>query len=416
MLKNTLLAWLLLGIITFTGCTIAHQSNQVITVRLSGWSADPSEKQLLQQVIHNFEATHHQIKVKYEAIADQYMDVIKTRLIGETAPDVFYLDSFEAPALMKYGVLEPLDAYITPATKADFKPRLLKAFEYKGKIYGLPKDFSTLALFYNEKAFAAAGLSTPPQNWEQLRIYSRQLTSDRNHDGTIDQFGFGITPELARQMFMLQAYGGELINPQGRATFATPQSLQGLQLLIDQYRQDKSTVQPTDVGTNSGTEMFGQGKVAMVIEGGWAIPYFKSTFPDLKYATAEVPTVNDKKGTMAFTVAYVMNKQSKHKQAAGELIAYLTGEAGMKIWTGGGSAMPTRESVTKALLYNENPLYAPFIAGTDYATIWHAGENLPTIRTNFNNQLISAMLGEQPLSTAMQLAQTTANQEIAAAE
>jgi len=410
----SLLALFLVGIITLTGCTIAHP-NQAVTVRLSGWSADPSEKQLLQKVIHNFEATHNQIKVKYEAIADQYMDVIKTRLIGSTAPDVFYLDSFEAPALMKYGVLEPLDAYLTPATIADFEPRLLKAFEYNGKIYGLPKDFSTLALFYNEKAFAAAGLSVPPQTWEQLRIYSRQLTSLSNHDGTIDQFGFGLTPELARQMFMLQAFGGELINAEGRATFATPQSLQGLQLVVDQYRQDKSTVQPTDVGTNSGTEMFGQGKVAMVIEGGWAIPYFKSTFPDLKYATAEVPTVNDKKGTMAYTVAYVMNKQSKHKQAAGELIAYLTGEEGMKVWTSGGSALPTRQSVT-TLSYNRHPLYAPFIAGTKYATIWQAGENLPTISTNFNNQLISALLGEQPLSTAMQLAQTTANQEIASAE
>jgi len=29
------------------------------------------------------------IKVKYDAIADEYMDVLKTRLIGDTAADVF---------------------------------------------------------------------------------------------------------------------------------------------------------------------------------------------------------------------------------------------------------------------------------------------------------------------------------------
>jgi multiple sugar transport system substrate-binding protein len=33
------------------------------------------------------------------------MDVIKTRLIGDAAPDVFYLDALEAALLMKYGVL-----------------------------------------------------------------------------------------------------------------------------------------------------------------------------------------------------------------------------------------------------------------------------------------------------------------------
>jgi multiple sugar transport system substrate-binding protein len=61
----------------------------------------------------------------------------------------------------------------------------------------------------------------------------------------------------------------------------------------------------------------------MVIEGSWAIPYLKETFPKLEFATAEVPTVGGKKGTMAYTVAYVMNKKTKHKDAAWQLISYL---------------------------------------------------------------------------------------------
>jgi len=47
--------------------------------------------------------------------------------------------------------------------------------------------------------------------------------------------------------------------------------LKGLQPIIDQYRKDKSSAQP-DVGTTSGSEVFGQGKAAMVIEGPWLIP------------------------------------------------------------------------------------------------------------------------------------------------
>jgi multiple sugar transport system substrate-binding protein len=82
------------------------------------------------------------------------MDVIKTRLIGDAAPDVFYLDALEAPLLMKYGVLEPLNSYINELDNlADSEPSLLKAFQRSEQIYGLPKDFSTLALFYNKKLF-----------------------------------------------------------------------------------------------------------------------------------------------------------------------------------------------------------------------------------------------------------------------
>lgn len=405
------LTLLILGIIIFTGCSaIRNDSHDIVTITLSGWG-DPIERQLLQQVLNKFEAKYPKIKVKYDVIADQYMDVLKTRLIGETAADVFYLDALEAPALIKPGALEPLDKYIKPDFDvADFQPSLLNAFQQSGKTYGFPKDVSTLALFYNKRALQTAKLAPPPATWEALRTYSKKLTIKRKND--IVQYGFGVAPELARQYFMIKAFGGELINGFEQAVFATPKSLQGLQLIIDQYRQDKSSAQPSDVGTTSGSEIFGQAKAAMVIEGPWLIQYLKKTFPDIDYATAEVPLVNAQKGTMAYTVAYVMNKDSKHKQQAWELISYLTGKEGMKAWTSTGIALPTRKSVATALGYDKNPLYAPFIAGSNYATIWQAGEYLPIILNNFNNQFISAMLGEQPLATAMQKAQDAVNKEI----
>lgn len=399
----------LIAIITFTSCSTKTTQNGINTITLSGWS-NLNEQQLLQQVIKNFEAKHPHIKVKYDVIADEYMDVLKTRLIGETAADVFYLDAFAAPEIMLPGVLEPLDHYITDKFNlADLNSKFIKAFQQDNKIYGLPKDFSTLALFYNKKAFQAAGLTQPPKTWSELREYAKILTV-KNQNG-IKQYGFGVVPELARQAFMIKAFGGELTDSNGKVTFANS-DLKGLQLIIDQYRQDKSTVQPTDVGTNSGSEMFGQEKVAMVIEGPWLIPYLKETFPNVEYATAEVPTVNGKPGTMAYTVAYVMNQQSKHKSAAWELISYLTGKEGMKAWTSQGSVFPTRKSVTTALGYDKNPLYSPFIVGANYATIWQLDKNLQTISNNFNNQFISAILGKQTLATAMNKAQSTANKEI----
>jgi multiple sugar transport system substrate-binding protein len=88
----------------------------------------------------------------------------------------------------------------------------------------------------------------------------------------------------------------------------------------------------------------------------------------------------------------------------------------MKAWTSTGIALPTRKSVTAALGYDRNPLYSSFIAGADYATIWQVGENLPIILNNFNNQFISAMLGEQSLRDAMAKAQETANKEIELAQ
>ena len=414
MMKKTLYRWvfLLLVIITLTSCN-SPATEGVTTVRLSGWQSNPNEKQLLEQVLHQFEAKHPNIKVKYETINDQYMDVIKTRLIGDAAPDIFYLDSLEAPMLMKYGVLEPLNPYITKEFDiADFQPSLLKAFQVGGQTYGLPKDFSSLALYYDKKAFQEAGIRAP-KTWEKLRNFSKKLTIHKN--GRIERYGFGLSPELSRQYFMMTAYGGSLVDKKGNAAFANPNNLKGLQLIIDQYRKDKTSAQPSDVGASSGSEMFGQGKAAMVLEGSWAIPYLKDTFPKLEFATAEVPKVNGKKRTMAYTVAYVMNKKTKHKDAAWQVMSYLTGKEGMKAWAKEGLVLPARKSVLEELGYADNPLYAPFVAGAAYATIWQAGENLPTIVLHFNNQFISALIGQQPLRNAMIKAQQSANKEIEAA-
>ncbi len=396
---------------------IASNPSAPVTVKLSAWSSSPIEQSLLKKILQDFAAKYPGISVKYEAINDQYMDVIKTRLIGEAAPDVFYLDALEAPFLMSQNVLEPLDKYIrSEFDLADFESTLIDSFTADRHIYGIPKDYSTLSLFYDRQAFAAAGLTAPPTTWEQQSSYARKLTIDRDLDGKIDRYGEGIVPELARQAYTITAFGGRLVDKNSRATFAATDGLTGLQLVVDRYLKDRTSAQKSDVGANSGSEMLGQGKVAMAIEGNWAIPYLTETFPQLDFATAEVPKINDKKGTMVFTVAYVMNERSRHKAAAWELISYLTGKEGMEKWTKTGIALPARKSIAQKLGLRQDPLRSPFVAGVEYAMPWQAGIYPTSIRTNFDNQFLSAMLGQQSLTQAISQAQKSANRQIESME
>ncbi len=418
--------WRLLGLVfavflLVIGCQQSGLKNsrirqfEPVTLKLSGWGASPTEQRLLNQVLQDFEASHPKIKVRLEVIADQYMDVIKTRLIGDAAPDVFYLDALEAPFLVQQNVLEPLDAYITPSFDlADFEQTLLQPFRFQDRIYGLPKDYSTLALLYNQPAFAAAGLTLPPQTWSELLTDAQRLTVDRNGDGKPEQYGLGITPELARQAYLIRAMGGQVVDANGNATFASDAGLKGLDLVVQQYQRDRTSARPLDVGTNNGSEMFGQGKAAMVIEGNWAIPYLQDTFSDLEFSTAKVPQVNNQPGTMVYTVAYVMNRQTQHKPEAWALISYLTGKVGMAKWTSTGFALPSRKSVAQR--FKDDALRAPFVAGVKYAMPWQVGQYPAAIVNSFNNYYLSAVLGQQPLRSAIVQAQESANQQIKAAQ
>lgn len=379
-------------------------SGDQVEITLAGWGGNPSETKLLREALDSFEEKHPNIKVKHEVISDQYMDVIKTRLIGNEAPDVFYLDAFEAPALIETGVLEPLDDYVTDEFDVDdFEKPLLEAFQKDGKTYGFPKDYSTLALFYNKKMFEEAGVEVPT-TWEEMREASKALTKD----GVV---GLGVAPELARMYYIAESLGGEVVKD-GKANFADKKVVDALQPIIDQRNVDKTAAQPSDVGANWGGEMFGQEKAAMVIEGNWAIPFLEDTFPSVEYGTAEIPTINGEKGTMAYTVSYVMNAASEKKEASWELIEYLTGPEGMEIWTSKGYALPTRKSVAEKLGFDQDEYRAPLVAGASYATVWANGVNLPTIMNNFNNQFVSVFLGQKQLEKALKEAEEQANKEI----
>jgi multiple sugar transport system substrate-binding protein len=414
--KNAVLGVSLFGL--SVGCQPLEQtptsSAEPITVKLSGWGASPVEKKLLDTVLKDFEKSHPHIRVKFEVIADQYMDVLKTRLMGDAAPDIFYLDALEAPFLMQANVLEPLDSYIDQDFDLpDFAPRALSPFQLGSTLYGLPKDYSTLALFYNKKLFQATGLKEPPRTWQQLVTYSQQLTRDYNDDRKPDQYGLGLSPDLARLVYIMKAYGGNVIGENDQATFAQPKALQGLQAVVDQYKS-RTAILPSDVGSSSASDLLGQHKVAMIIEGNWAIPYLVENFPKLQFGTAEVPKINEKSGTMLFTVAYVMNRRTQHKQEAWQLMSYLTGKVGMTKWTSAGFALPTRQSVAQTLRYDRDRLRSPLVTGLAYATPWQLGRYPTPILNSFNNQFLSALLGEQPLSIAMKRAQDNANAQISA--
>jgi len=391
-----------------------HHPNQnqlpLVTIKLSGWESSPIEEKILTQMLQNFEVEHSRIKVKYEVIAEQYMDILKTRLIGEAAPDVFYLDALASQFFISQKILEPLDKYIQPEFDLqDFPEKLLNIFRYKNHIYGLPKDYSTLGLFYNKKSFQAKGLNSPPITWNQLLSYSSKLTDNFPKQ---EKYGFGESPDLSAQICKIKAFGGNIWDKQGRVLFDSPANLQGLQLSIDQYQKYHSSALKSDLGVSSTSEMFGEGKVAMVVDGNWAIPYLQETFPDLDFAISELPRINGRQCTMVFTVAYVINHQTKHKAEAWELISYLTGKPGMLKWAKTGFALPTRKSVMQKLGYVRDELRLPLIKGTDYAIPWRIGKYPDVVINSFQNQFISALLGEQTLKQAMLKAEKSANRKI----
>src|SRR5206468_11211125 len=128
--------------------------------RFSGYAGNPAETDLMKTLVDDFNRANPDVVVTYEPVPGQYYPKMLTMLVSNTAPDVFYLDILAfRPFLAKKKILRPLDDLVARShalRRADFVPELIDAFTDADHVYGIPKDFNTLALFYDKTMFDEA--------------------------------------------------------------------------------------------------------------------------------------------------------------------------------------------------------------------------------------------------------------------
>jgi multiple sugar transport system substrate-binding protein len=347
-----------------------------------------------------------------ERVYTDFETQLRTDLIGGTAPDVFYVDSFLFPELQHEGVLVRMNDFIanTPNfNQDDFYQGVLSAFMTDdGGVYGLPKDFSTLGLFYNIGLLEGAGFTPDdiPDAMADMPAFLAELQAGLP-DGVV---AAATTADLARHVFVLQANGTSIVD-EGLAVLDGDDQLEYLQMLVDAFH-DGLVQRPADLGNDWSGDSFGLENVALMIEGNWAIAHVQQNFPDVDFGARELPTMAGQQGTMVFTVCYAINAASDQQGAAWEFVNFATGTEGMAIMAGGASLIPSRATTAEILDLPNNEIMAPFVAGGAYATPWQHGITLSIILREYNNMLPAALSGDMTLREAMEEAMRVANNDI----
>jgi multiple sugar transport system substrate-binding protein len=305
------------------------KSASVTTVTLNGWQSSPAEEDLLAQVVKAFERSHPNIKVDYSSF-NNYQATMLAKFSARKPPDVFYVDVADFADWVRQGILEPLDKYAVK-TKFRSKPfykNLLNSFKYKGKIYGYPKDWSSLGMEVNTRLL---GSNPVPTTWAQLRAVASRINVPNGKP-------ICLSADWARLMAFVYQAGGN-----GQWGSATSAPFRAAANYYVGLIKDGLAATPDKLGSGWCGEAFGKERAAIAFEGNWMFPVMKD-FPSVGFRTAPMPK-GKTRGNLAFTVSYSMAKDSKHKAAAWQLLKYLTGPAGMKKWTSLGLALPARSDV-----------------------------------------------------------------------
>lgn len=362
-----LLGWLLALLLGLCGC----KSDSPDTVRLAGWLASPVEAALTRSLLDTFKAEHPDLPVRYEPIPANYMDKLLLMLGTGTGPDLIMVESFWIPELAARGLLLSLDDLAGADSGAgleDFEPALLEAFRNRGRLYALPKDYSTLVLYFNPELLAAAGLDRPPADWSGFAAAARRLTRDTNGDGRPDVHGYAHAEALEYTLPFVWQNGGEYLDDTGRPRFTEPAFVEALEFLQGLKTQGWAVL-PTDVGAAWNMEAFGRRRVAMAISGLWALNFLKNSFPETPFRVAPLPAGRIS-ATVNFVVGYAIPRSARHPQQAWTLLRYLTGPDGSRLWAKAGVGLPPRRSATRDMKLGLDPVRKVFLESLAYARPW----------------------------------------------
>src|SRR6266480_5977247 len=284
----------------------------------------PEMQRLTKIVIPRFEKLHPSIEV--EQVPFSYGNLqqkLTTSVAGGTLPDVIRADLAWVPQYAKLGAFAKLDEALPDFKKiaSAMYPGSLATNYYKGHYYGLPLDTNTRVLMYNQQALAAAGISSPPATFADLRADAPKLKAKG-----IDLFadsgtgGWNILP-------WIWSGGGSLTNAtytKATGYLNSARTVAAVQLLVDLYKQGAiPSLMTGDQGAVGTEDGLATGKYATILDGPWMFPIFRSAYPNFHLQTAPVPAGPGGSISVVGGEDIVMTQASKHKQAAEAFIRFM---------------------------------------------------------------------------------------------
>lgn len=326
----------------------------------------------MDTLIDAFEAENPGITVKQVTFpyADYQTRVVAAHAAGK-GPDVVQLFYGWIDNFVDGGILQPLpeDAFPASAIEAEFFP-IVGAMKRNEQYYALPTAVRTMALFYNKKLFAEAGVTEPPKTLDEL-VEVAKKTARHDNGGNLVQAGIAL--DIARQdhhwwrTILTAQYGGAPYSDDG--TTVTYDSEAGLKAL-DYYLALQTQHKVGKEGfMDEGQAAFRAGLAAMVVDGTFRLASY-GTIGSFEWGVAELPAAAD--GTRANYASYFANgigasASGEELGAAKKFLAYISSPAAMELWQKEVGELPARKDVAMTEANLADPVFGPFIRALDYS-------------------------------------------------
>jgi multiple sugar transport system substrate-binding protein len=296
-------------------------------------------------------------------------------LIAGNGPDLIAMSVGRYGEYAQAGRLAVLDSYLSNSTALkvdDLAPGLMAAGVFENKRYTMPMAFAAMVMYYNKAHFRAAGLDpeNPPKTMAELQAAWTKLTkTDAN--GQVSQYAqaIGVKSTVAMVPVFMWMYGADYLS-NGKSVLNSSQAQDAMTVLANAFQ---AGVSPQGLTGQEADNLFAAGKASIEWNGPWAINGFRDAGIDL--GIAEVPAGPAGKKTWGGDTVYVVNQDSKVKEAAWAFIEHWNSTAVQRKWALNVGSPPTRVDMTRDTeLLQGNPDIVQFLNTAPNAKIYFPGE------------------------------------------
>jgi len=305
--------------LALTGCSAGDSSGEAdgpVTITYTNFISNGGNEENLQAIVDAFEEENPDITVEVTTLpyAD-YGTALQTDLAAGTVSDVFDIEYANFAQYQANGVLAELD----PEDPSAYRTSVLEAYQSDGTQYALPSSFSTVVLFYNADLFEAAGVETPTADWTWA---DEQAAAEQLTDEAAGVWGDHQPVSFYEYYKVLAQNGGEFLNEDGTAVaFNTPEGVEAAEWLVGKSGTVMPTIEDGQGTPDFDTNLFLDGKLAMLHTGIWMF----GAFADVPFGwDIAVEPGNTQQASALFSNAVGVSAGSEHQEAAAAFAEYLT--------------------------------------------------------------------------------------------
>ncbi|MFE9740903.1 extracellular solute-binding protein [Streptomyces sp. NPDC006477] len=311
---------------------------------VAGDRSDSTER-YWADLVAAFESAHPGIDVEVEIVSWDTIDRQVADMVKDgRAPDMAQIGSYAEFA--ERGELYPVKNLLSIPVEANFLPPLAEAGEHEQTQYGMPFTASTRLLFYNEKAFAQAGIDKPPATWDELKTAAERLKS---RAGVTYPVAVPLGPEEAQieAMAWMLGGGGGYTAINGSYEIDSPTNISSLNWVKENLVKAGLTgpVPPERLNRKDAYAAFVRGEVGMV--NGHPSLLQLARDAGIKVGKVPVPGRSGEARSAPAMVDWIMAfKRNGHREETGTFLNFLFSDENVREFAARNNLLPVTVSVT----------------------------------------------------------------------